>query len=155
MSVGLFVLGILHAAMWDTPMSSLIAANSVAPQANLTVANLTVEVTLEREDGVVRLGLFDCQTAYRADQPVKDAHLTPNDDGSVTVTFRGLAPGTYAVKGFQDLDGDAEIDTNLVGYPTEPFGFSNDAPVRFGPPSFRRAAFTVSASGAQHRFSLH
>jgi uncharacterized protein (DUF2141 family) len=30
--------------------------------------------------------------------------------------------------------------------PREGYGFSRDAPVRFGPPSFRSAAFTVGAA---------
>ena len=64
MSAGLFVVGILHAAMWDTPMVGFLSASVVTPR-----VDLTVEVALDREDGVVRLGLYDCQSAYRADDP--------------------------------------------------------------------------------------
>ena len=40
-----------------------------------------------------------------------------------------------AIRLFQDLDGDGELDKNAFGMPTEPFGFSNDPVIRFGPPS--------------------
>ena len=31
----------------------------------------------------------------------------------------------------------------MIGIPTEPYAFSNNAPLRFGPPSFADAALSV------------
>ncbi len=58
-----------------------------------------------------------------------------------------LADGRYAIAVFQDLDGDGELDTNLLGMPTEPHGFSRDARGNLGPPSFEDAALHLA--GAQ------
>ena len=62
---------------------------------------------------------------------------------TVEIVFADLAPGTYGVSAFHDRDEDEELDTNLVGLPTEPYGFSNDARGSFGPPEFEDMSFSV------------
>jgi uncharacterized protein (DUF2141 family) len=78
----------------------------------------------------------------------------PANAATVTVTFAAPAPGRYGIKMFHDVDGDGAMATNMVGFPTEPFGFSNDAPVRFGPPSFADAGFDVGPNGATQTITL-
>ena len=56
--------------------------------------------------------------------------------GGFSVTFAGLEPGRYAVNGFHDSDGNGDLDTNLLGIPTEGYGFGNGATGMFGPASF-------------------
>ena len=56
--------------------------------------------------------------------------------GGFTVTFAGLEPGRYAVNGFHDANGNGDLDTNLLGIPTEGYGFGNGATGLFGPASF-------------------
>lgn len=50
-----------------------------------------------------------------------------------------------AIRLFQDLDGDGELDKNVFGLPTEPFGFSNDPVIRFGPPSTQEILIDLRA----------
>ena len=57
---------------------------------------------------------------------------------TVTVTLAAPAPGRYGIKMFHDVDGDGEMGTNIVGFPTEPFGFSNDAPIQLRTALVRR-----------------
>lgn len=73
---------------------------------------------------------------------------------SVSVALPAPAPGRYGVKLFHDVNGDGKMDTNIVGFPTEPFGFSNDAPIRLGPPSFADAAFDVGPAGVAQVITL-
>lgn len=49
----------------------------------------------------------------------------------------------YAVAVYHDTNGNQDFDRNAVGLPTEGYGFSNDAPTRFGVPSFDSARFSV------------
>ena len=56
--------------------------------------------------------------------------------GGFSVTFTGLEPGRYAVNGFHDDNGNGDLDTNLLGIPTEGYGFGNGATGLFGPASF-------------------
>ncbi len=63
--------------------------------------------------------------------------------GSMRVVFTDLPPGDYAVAAFHDADGDGELATNLLGMPTEGYGFSNGARGFMGPPRFDAATVTV------------
>lgn len=63
--------------------------------------------------------------------------------GAVTLDFGKVPPGTYAFALFHDENVNGKIDLALV-VPREGFGFSRNAKVRFGPPSFQSAAFPVS-----------
>lgn len=45
---------------------------------------------------------------------------------------------TVAVRMFQDLDGDEEMGRGAFGIPNEPFGFSNNPEIRFGPPALSK-----------------
>ena len=67
--------------------------------------------------------------------------------GEVVVTVRDIPPGTYAVQAFHDENDNAEFDRNLLGVPLEGIGFSNDAPMDFGPPHFEEAAIGIAGGG--------
>ena len=45
-----------------------------------------------------------------------------------------LAPGRYALSAFHNENDNGELDTNLLGVPSEGYGFGNDASAAFGPP---------------------
>ena len=74
--------------------------------------------------------------------------------GSVTVRIAGVPPGTYAAQAYADENDNGKIDRNFLGMPTEGIGFSNDAPMRFGPPSFAAAAFSLGPAGGRIQFGL-
>ena len=71
--------------------------------------------------------------------------------GSLRFVFLDLPPGQYAVAVFHDENGNDELDTNLLGIPTEGTGFSRNAQGNFGPPSFNDAAVEISADGGTTR----
>lgn len=73
--------------------------------------------------------------------------------GKITVTLE-VPPGTWAAQAFQDEDDIGKISRNFLGLPTVGIGFSNDAPFRFGPPSFADAAFRLGPGGARIRLNL-
>lgn len=70
---------------------------------------------------------------------------------TVELDFGPIAPGHYAISLFHDENGNGKLDKSLM-MPREGYGFSRDAPVVMGPPSFARAAFTVA--GANHHQSI-
>lgn len=78
----------------------------------------------------------------------------PARKGLVEVRVANIPPGTYAVQVFQDENDNQQIDRNFIGLPTEGMGFSNDAPFRFGPPTFKDAAITVGPNGAHTELRL-
>ena len=52
-------------------------------------------------------------------------------------------PGFYAVAVYHDENDNHHFDRTLIGLPAEGYGFSNDAPIRLGPPSFASARLLV------------
>ena len=65
-----------------------------------------------------------------------------------------VPPGTYAVQAFHDANANLDLDRTFIGFPKEGVGFSNDAPMRFGPPTFDDAAINVAATDALAKFTL-
>jgi len=59
------------------------------------------------------------------------------------VCFNLPGPDVYAVAVYHDANANQDFDRNRVGMPVEGFGFSNDAPTRFGLPSFDAVRFAV------------
>ncbi|MBL8628853.1 MAG: DUF2141 domain-containing protein [Rhodospirillaceae bacterium] len=53
-------------------------------------------------------------------------------------------PGTYAFALYHDKDHNLKLNKTWIGLPDEPYGVSNDAPIRLGPPSFKDASFQVT-----------
>jgi len=60
------------------------------------------------------------------------------------VRFRNLPSGDYALSIIHDENANGKLDT-FAGIPREGFGFSGNPRIRFGPPKFDEARFTVTA----------
>jgi uncharacterized protein (DUF2141 family) len=67
--------------------------------------------------------------------------------GTVELLFGNLQPGDYAVMIFHDENGNGKMDSNLIGIPTEGYGFSNEAKGSFGPPKFSAMKITIGTDG--------
>ena len=63
-------------------------------------------------------------------------------DGSVTVTFKNVAPGTYAIMALHDANENNRMDFQENGMPKESYGVSNNS-MSFGPPQFSTAKFEM------------
>jgi uncharacterized protein (DUF2141 family) len=127
------------------------AENGYSETATLETATLDLEVTkLESDEGVLVAVLLNSAQQYDAgDQFFRSHENVAIRDGRANVRFEGIPYGTYAVKVFHDENSNGRLDTNLIGFPKEGFGFSNDAMGSFGPPSFEQAAFAIEASRVQ------
>lgn len=71
--------------------------------------------------------------------------FTPSRPGQVRIAFEDVHPGVYAIQVFQDRNANETLDKNFFGVPKEPLGFSRNPPMRFGPPRFADAAFSLGA----------
>jgi uncharacterized protein (DUF2141 family) len=105
---------------------------------------------------VVRVEGFRTRAGTLRVKLVRDAEGFPGSDAHVAarvrlpilgdaarVAFPDVPFGSYAVVVLHDEDDDATLDRNVLGIPTEGLGFSSGARVRFGPPSFEDARFTL------------
>ena len=104
--------------------------------------DLTVEVKgVGVEKGNVMVALYK-QTDTWMRKPSMVQMQAGKKEG-VSLMFKDLADGEYAISLFVDENGNGKLDSNAIGIPLEPFAFSNDAMGNFGPPSFEQAKFVV------------
>jgi uncharacterized protein (DUF2141 family) len=68
--------------------------------------------------------------------------LKPQNHTAIGV-FEDLHPGKYAVAVILDENKSFDMDKNIVGFPTEQYGFSNNAREQFSAPSFQKASFDL------------
>lgn len=121
------------------------------PAAAPAAADVTVIATgLRNTHGVVRA----CMTGEvahfpRCENPELSYNVVGEAAGSVTLTFHNVRPGRYAIALLHDENGNGKADRAAMMIPTEGFGFSRDAKVRFGPPRFGEAAFDVAPGSAE------
>ena len=63
---------------------------------------------------------------------------------SQNYNFDNLPEGEYALAIYQDENRNKILDKNLLGIPTEIYGFSNNARRTFSAPSFQEAKFKLN-----------
>ena len=105
-------------------------------------ATLTVDVQqASATPGALMIALYD-QASPWLKKPLRALRQVAGG-GTTTVTLSDLPDGDYAISLFIDVNGNGRLDTNALGAPTEPYGFSNDASGSYGPPSFDQARIVV------------
>ena len=127
----------------------LVAFLTAGEPAAAPTLELRIQVLdLRNSVGLVRLALFDRAEGYPESNELAAATLSsPIDARPVTLRFRNLEPGTYALSVLHDENKNGRLDRNLVGIPMEGIGASNDATRRWGPPRFEDAKFELEVEG--------
>jgi len=92
--------------------------------------------------GDIYIAIYDNDDDYMDIEKVAFREIVPIHSEVQTIILNDIPAGEYAVSVFQDIDENGELNTNAIGIPNEPFGFSNDARGRFGPPKFKNAKFS-------------
>ena len=119
--------------------AALAAEAGPAPPATATLTVIVRGVLPQPSE--LRVGVFDA-ASYEDGPPPYRQRISAQSPETV-VTFEGLAPGRVAVKILQDLNGNGEMDTTLIGIPEEPFGLSNDAKPGMSAPGFDETGFDL------------
>jgi uncharacterized protein (DUF2141 family) len=121
-------------------MLAFCAPASAAPG----TASLEIHVrNVSPKGGIMRLGLYDAAGYPEDKAPVASADV-PAVGGETVITLKNLAPGTYAIEAYQDVNSNDRMDTSWIGLPLEPYGFSRDASPILSKPGFDRVKFTLA-----------
>ncbi|NVE95325.1 DUF2141 domain-containing protein [Altererythrobacter lutimaris] len=123
-----------------------------AASASAGSGKVVIAITnLRNTKGVIRACMTTNADVFPRCREDPASHRTVVDAGeNVTLTFNGVKPGRYSVALLHDENDNGKADRALLGMmPKEGFGFSKDAPVRMGPPSFDDAAFDFSGGKAK------
>lgn len=129
-----------------------LAAMLLAPAPALAADIAVTVLNVANSDGKVLVAVCTPDTFLGAHCPYTAS--APAARGAVTVIVRNVPPGTYAVQSFHDANDNLDLDRNFIGFPQEGMGFSHDAPMKYGPPSFDDAAIAVAAAPVALRLSL-
>jgi uncharacterized protein (DUF2141 family) len=120
-------------------LAALLALSATAAHA----LDLTVEVTgIRSNKGEVLAGLF-VDTESWLKKPLRGERVVAGE--RVLLVFRDLPAGRYALTVFHDENSNGKLDSNLMGMPIEPLGFSRDAKGNMGPAKFDDAALLLDA----------
>ena len=107
------------------------------------VGNVTVVITnLRSTDGDVLISLYDKAEGFPKDRDavIRAAAVPPDASGQVATVFEDLPYGAYAIAVLHDEDG---MTFGRFHLPKEGYCFSNNVKVRFKPPKFKKASFTL------------
>jgi uncharacterized protein (DUF2141 family) len=104
---------------------------------NITVTNF------KNTKGSLRVCITDQKNNFLKD--CLFSQIVSIEDDNVSLSFENLKNSTYAVSVYHDENNNGILETSgLFGFPSEPFGFSKNPSVRFGPPSFKKSAIIVN-----------
>lgn len=122
-------------------MAGLSSTTVHAADLAITLGGIRVQT------GSLNIALVDSQAGWDGKiSPIK-ADSIPVTGEKAEVVFKNLAPGRYAVQISHDENGNGKFDTNLLGMPTEGYGFSNNPQVS-RKPTWEEARFDLSEAGA-------
>ena len=129
-----------------TPLLLLPLLLAVTPA---WAADLVVTVEgVRSEAGKIRAGIFDSAEAWlNAGKALASVDVKATAPRTV-LAFENLAPGRYAVAFYHDENGNQKHDRNLLGFPTEGFGFTRDPTMVLSAPAFAQCTIEVPAEGA-------
>ncbi len=134
--------------------TGLAGALFIIVATRVMAADVVVKVTGVRSDrGTIAVAICDKETfpgkncLYKATAPAQP--------GEVSVRVAGVPAGTWAAAVYHDELNKKKLEFTLFGTPKQGFGFSRDAPLRFGPPRFADAAFKLGDADGSVTVPLH
>mgnify|MGYP003331630805 FL=1 len=93
----------------------------------------------DSNEGQAYIAIFNSNETFPTYGKQLKGRIVQISDKRSTVVFHQLTPGNYAAAVYHDLNKNQQLDKNLLGMPTEAYGFSNNARAMFSAPSFNDA----------------
>lgn len=150
-----FPRGVRCLAVWAVLMiahlPAIACAQTTCPGIHVKILNI------RNSTGAVACALFESPVGF----PTEFLHSATNimiikvRNTQARCDFEDIAPGTYALAVIHDENMNGKLDTNLLGSPTEGYGFSNDATALLGAPSFSAACLQYDGQHLDMTISLH
>ncbi|MGF1499401.1 MAG: DUF2141 domain-containing protein [Elainellaceae cyanobacterium] len=135
---------------WPVWILLLGMAGAIAPPPSAQAvpsSQLAISVDgLRNQNGQVCFSLFSQSRGFPSGGQAIQADCVDLGEGSPSILFQDLHPGSYAVAVFHDVNRDRQLNQTIFGIPTEGFGFSRNPRLMAGPPSFGDAAIVVAGT---------
>lgn len=133
--------------------ASLAAAVAAAGGAGAAELQVSIE-DIRSEEGTVLVQIVRGELGFEGEEPAL-AQISMRPTGNAVRFGLELPAGTYGIRVFHDVDDSAELETTLVGMPSEPWAFSNNAVGTFGPPGWDAVSFELGESPAVQSIRLN
>lgn len=113
---------------------------------NIHVKNIKVY------NGSIFIAVYTNKENYMKDRVYEQVKpVTDNESLDIEIE---MPFGDYAITIFHDVNGNEDLDTNFIGIPKEPYGFSNNAKGSFGPPDYDASKFEFKSEGQEIEIEL-
>lgn len=126
------------AALILLDVAPTVLAQSPCPGIHVNILNI------RNSTGTVACALFESPEGFPYEylRSATNVMVIKIRKAQARCDFEDVPQGTYAMAVVHDENMDGKLDTNWLGFPTEGYGFSNDAKAVLGAPSFADASFT-------------
>ncbi|MBU2018204.1 MAG: DUF2141 domain-containing protein [Bacteroidetes bacterium] len=109
-----------------------------------TNSTVTLKVQgIESIKGNIRIGIYDSSSTFPKEGKQMKGIVAKVESKYQSISFDLPSGKKYAFAVFHDINGNDKMDKNLMGIPTENYGFSNNARATFSAPSFSDAAVYI------------
>ena len=128
-----------------TVLAAFMAVGVIEAQSAIN-GDITVVITnLRNTEGKILISLYDKAEGFPRDRSaiIRTAAIPSDAPGQVTTVFEGLPHGDYAIAVLHDEDDSLGMTFGAFHLPKEGYCFSNNLKVRFKPPKFNKAKFTL------------
>ena len=95
--------------------------------------------------GYIMLAVYDKADSFLNEEEILLGVRAKAISGVTELQIDDLPEGKYALAIYHDENGNEKLDTNWLGIPKEPVGFSHSKMKAFGPPRFKDCAFLFNA----------
>lgn len=126
----------IHKALSALLFSSFVSLHAYAHELVLNIDKIA------KTKGVMMIALYNSADGYNNNTNTFSGQKIAVTQNTLSVNFGDVPAGDYAIKLYQDENENGEIDKNLIGIPTEGYGFSNNGGA-MGQPDFKDATFSV------------
>ena len=137
-------------------LAAFMAVGEIEAQ-SATNGDITVVITkLRNTDGEVLISLYDKAEGFPKDRStiIRTAAIPPDTSGQVTTVFEDLPLGEYAIAVLHDEDHSEDMTFGAFHLPKEGYCFSNNLKVRFKPPKFKKAKFTLDGASVTQTLQM-
>lgn len=132
-------------------------SNAAEPVIDVPTSTVVLSIRIDGvrpHEGELHIAIFDAASVFPDRSKALRVKSVLPVQNEVQAQVLDLPHGDYATAVFQDSNGDGMLNRNAFGIPVEPYGFSNDARGRFGPPAYSAAVVRTTSGKAVHQVTL-
>lgn len=122
---------------------------------NIHAQTFNLKVSNVKSMAVLRIAFYKKENKFPDEGKFAFAkEIKPTKTGETILSFTDIPAGEYALAIYQDSNNNKKLDTNMVGYPKEPFGFSQNIKPKFSAPAYDECKVVFNANNTTFSIKL-